>query len=266
MEDFCDQAQKIASRNCPARADHLRLLEEELFLGTLLMSQKLDHADLDLMHRARSQISEQVVTLRREIKDLRPGDEDYDDEDDEAEFTPPSSNPSSKRPQETAHSRTSSVRAKLERSRSPRRSRSVVVIDDSDDDEVVEIPRPTLTRGRSRAMPSGSSRRPAKPPAPTNRFTAKEESSDSGVDEGYASDSSSIVEIARPDPRLTIIKNAYNATLFAFETLTETDGPAPYGVRLFALVALDILLGTIRLKTGPVLDEKGDAKGAQAAL
>lgn len=236
MDTFCDLAEKIALRNCPAHDNTQKLLEEELFLSTLGTSQRLDYGDSDLMFRARLQISEVVRTLRREIKDLKPQDEEDDGSDDDEHFAP-------RRPR-GAH------RSRLQKDILDRLQQQPIytgkddahengsagpvgeqIDDHDDDDEVVEITNPFVSRGN----PQSSS-------ASKRTVIVVPDSDDSDSD-------SSIVEVEAPDPDQVIIKRAFNACHYALQRLMDSE-VVPYGLRLFAYVALDVLLSIIRRKTG----------------
>lgn len=75
------------------------------------------------------------------------------------------------------------------------------------------------------------------------------------------SDSSSVVEVHPPDADEITIKRAFHACHYAVQRLEDED-IVPYGLRLFAYVALDLLLSTVRRKTslGPAV-KKEDTKG-----
>lgn len=246
-DTFCDQAEKIALRNCPAYDDHLMLLEEELFLGTLGTSAKMEHSDQNLLHRSRLEIAQIVKTLRREIKDMKPDDCDSDSSSGEDE-------PTLSRQAKDAKKRL----ARLERLR-PRIYGGDEEADESDDSDVVEIPRPTSFGSASRKREVNDDDSDVveipRPSGSKNQQTA---------DDGNNSDSS-IEEIAAPDPKEIVIKRAFNACQYGLEVLSEHD-VVPYGTRLFTYVALDVLLFTIRRNTRAKKDADGDPVGAEATL
>lgn len=235
-DTFCDLTERVAVRNCPARDDAQKLIEEELFLGTLGTSQRLDYGDSDLMHRARIQVSEIVRTLRREIKDLKPQDEEDEDSSDGEAFISP-------RIAQQMETR----QAILERLRSRPIYKDNEAISDGteeshaeSDDDVVEIPRPANFGARTDQDAVLSS----------EDLTAKKEVieiADTDSDSGHSAESS-IVEVEAPDREDVIIKRAFNACQYALRRLSD-DNIVPYGLRLFAYVALDVLLTTIRRKT-----------------
>lgn len=83
FKSFCGQAEKIAFRNCLSNQDHLKLSEEELFLGTSNIANKIERSEYELLFRARTEMSENVQRLRREIKYPNPNDILDSDEDDD---------------------------------------------------------------------------------------------------------------------------------------------------------------------------------------
>ncbi len=83
FKSFCGQVERIAFRNCLSNKDHLKLSEEELFLGTSGIANKIERSEYDLLFRARTEISENVQRLRREIKYANSDDALDSDEDDE---------------------------------------------------------------------------------------------------------------------------------------------------------------------------------------
>lgn len=244
MDTFCDLAEKIALRNCPANDNTQKLLEEELFLSTLGTSQRLDYGDSDLMYRARLQISEVVRTLRREIKDLKPHDGEDDGSDDDEHFVP-------RRPRDARRNQLQKdLRKRLQlqpiyagADSAHENGTADPVEDQDDDDEVVEIANPFLSGGD----PQSSS-------ASKRTVIVVPDSDDSDSDE-------SIVEIEAPDPDEVIIKRAFNACQYALQRLMDSE-TVPYGLRLFAYVALDVLLSTIRRKTGLNKATKAEGEGS----
>ncbi|KAF8299892.1 RdRP-domain-containing protein [Clavulina sp. PMI_390] len=284
---FCDLTEKIAFRNSPARDSNLKLLEEELFLGTLGSSQRLESDDYNLVYRARMQVAEVVRTLRREIKDLDREDAEADDSDDEEAISPrgapappvsravkqaerrkilldrlgllPDYNTQSSTSSEPTLAVSSTVSPPNDEEAEP-----------SSDDEVVEITRPDdIEEIRQRQRRRSSSRLGSQHQGGTSGSSkdkaivisdSEEEIShpgNSGDEDENAdiADDESVLEATTPskpaakaDVDLVVIQRAFNACHYALGGLSE-DGVVPYGLRLFAYVALDVLLATIRRRT-----------------
>lgn len=81
LQGFTKQAEKIAFRNSPSNQN--RLLEEELFLGVSGVPGKLERSDDELVHRAKQEMSEIVVALRREIMGVGQEEAEYEADEDE---------------------------------------------------------------------------------------------------------------------------------------------------------------------------------------
>ena len=226
MTVFCTQAEKIAYRNSLSLQDHLHLLEEELFVGTSGTAGKIDHGDMELLHRARTQTSEIVRTLRREIKDLKSEDEDSDDDDfgDEGEEGATSN---AMKQEDLSHDHLDPGNAmvkseenqgmppgSLTEDRKPL-PKPAFEAEDEEDSDIVEIRRPPSSPGNS------SSR--------------------------TRNDDEEIQEIERPDRHSVTIRRAFNACHYALDVLSKSQR-APFGTRLFALVAIELLLSVIKTK------------------
>jgi hypothetical protein len=224
MTVFCTQAEKIAYRNSLSLQDHLHLLEEELFVGTSGTAGKIDHGDMELLHRARTQMSEIVRTLRREIKDLKSEDEDSDDDDFDDEGEDGAIHNAVKKEEDIPdyHGGRNGAGVKSEEDQKPLFTSPSGAKEKDEDDDIVEIPRPAN-------VPS------AAPLSPSHFDEADEE----------------IQEIQRPDKHLITIRRAYNACHYALDVLSNSQ-KAPFGTRLFALVAMELLLSIIKTKTSKV--------------
>ncbi|KAF8299894.1 RdRP-domain-containing protein [Clavulina sp. PMI_390] len=273
---FCDLTEKIALRNSPANDSTLKLREEELFLGTLGSAQRLERDDYNLVHRATTQVIEIVRTLRREIKDLDQEDIEDDDSDDDE---PIARYASPEIPVGRVVNQADRRKTLLERigllpdyvGRSPTSSGSAPAASIMAFAARAGHSGTSLGGPAAQSKPSeigghqtSSSRSPTGTPVPEassgetsgapDLKNDRSHTGDDNEDAGPVKDNSA-VEDTRPsesapkvDAELVIIQRAFNACHYALGGLSD-DGVVPYGLRLFAYVALDVLLATIRRRT-----------------
>ncbi|KIY65187.1 RdRP-domain-containing protein [Cylindrobasidium torrendii FP15055 ss-10] len=217
--EFCTECEKIGYRNSFSQRDTHRLGEEELAVGQT-GSLKPEHGELDMMHKARVQMSELVRRLRGEIKDMKDGDEDIDDmgdieleNDDEGQ---------------TVLVKKEEVEELDDASFLARLAKETRVKREKDDDEV-EIIEPGMSIKEEDREVSPASR----------------EGDETEASEDEDEDEDEIQETVRPDWRVMAAGRAFGACVYAQETL-EADKKVPFGIRLFSLVAVETLLSVIR--------------------
>ncbi|KAF9034492.1 RdRP-domain-containing protein [Hymenopellis radicata] len=214
---FCSECEKIAYRNSLSRREDHRLGEEELAVGTT-GSLRVESAEYDLMHRARTQMSDLTRKMRVHIKDLKEGDVDIDDESLEVEDDD-EGNPVIVKKEEEQEDE--GLLAKLASGAVTVAATASEEEQEDSEDEIKEIDS-LLFYGEVDVKSSPSPSRGA--------------SDDEDDDE--------IREMARPDWRILASGRAYGACQYALDTLESQK--VPFGMRLFSLVAVETLLSLIK--------------------
>ena len=177
---------------------------------------------MDMMHRARTQMSELVRKMRIYIKDLKEGDEDLEEDHVELE-SDDDGNVAIVKKEEQGDEDDSSLLAKLAANPELAMER-VKVEEQTSDDEVEEIDAALwgVKREGTDLSPSDGG-------------------SESGNEE---EDDDQVEETRRPDWRILAAGRAYGACVYAQDAL-ETP-KVPFGMRLFSMVAVETLLSIIR--------------------